>query len=179
MPAIMAATNPKTVGSPVTIAATAVVAGELLTLQPDGRLAHRTGEDLQEFVTDRLGFLRAHTAPLSFRHVGRTYLHLTSAEAEFGSAAHEIVAQLTAGDHRVRLIRTSGIGRGPALNLALRHARASLIANTDADDVSHPSRLSAQLGLARKHPEFAVLATRAVHVYEAAEVRWPVDAWVT
>lgn len=48
-------------------------------------------------------------------------------------------------DERVKVLSPGRVGRGPALNLAWRYARAPLIANLDADDIAEPDRLRRQL----------------------------------
>jgi teichuronic acid biosynthesis glycosyltransferase TuaG len=88
-----------------------------------------------------------------------------------------IVNRLAESNPRIRLIATSGVGRGRALNLALAEARADLVANIDADDESHPYRLRCQLEAMKQNPQFAIMATEWFRVYDAASPVWPeIDA---
>jgi glycosyltransferase involved in cell wall biosynthesis len=83
-----------------------------------------------------------------------------------------IVERFCRQDRRVRLVQTPGVGRAKALNLALREARAPLIANLDADDESHPERLRRQLAAIRAEPGFAVLCTKSTLMRGAARPSW-------
>jgi glycosyltransferase involved in cell wall biosynthesis len=84
-----------------------------------------------------------------------------------------IVRGFASSDPRIRLIATEGVGRGRALNLALAEANADLVANIDADDESHPSRLRCQVEAIKRNPEFAIMATEWFRVYDAARPVWP------
>ncbi|MEW5949730.1 MAG: glycosyltransferase [Thermodesulfobacteriota bacterium] len=48
-------------------------------------------------------------------------------------------------DAKLRLIEAGRIGRGQALNLAIKESKGNYIAIQDADDLSHPQRLSIQI----------------------------------
>lgn len=87
-------------------------------------------------------------------------------------ATADIVRQAQAEDPRIRLVPTPGIGRGRALNLALKEARAPLVANIDADDLSHPQRLAKQVYAMQARTVFGVLATECVRFYGSAVPRW-------
>lgn len=84
-----------------------------------------------------------------------------------------IVTAYGARDSRIRLVRTEGVGRAPALNLALAEARAPLVANTDADDVSHHQRLSRTLAVFAEHPEFDVVCSDQVTFPSGEPIPWP------
>ena len=89
-------------------------------------------------------------------------------------ARHEVIAvddgsrddsgeRLLAGaarDPRLRVFRTPPRGIAAALNLALAHARAEVVARMDADDWAHPLRLEAQLARLREDPRVDVLGCR-------------------
>lgn len=63
-------------------------------------------------------------------------------------------------DARVRLIRNqTNLGLIRALNRGLDAARAPLIARQDADDVSLPHRLAAQVEFLDRHPQVAVVGS--------------------
>jgi glycosyltransferase involved in cell wall biosynthesis len=67
---------------------------------------------------------------------------------------------LQRADERVRAFRQEHSGLVAALNHALSKARAPLVARMDADDVSHPDRLRAQLAHMEAHPEVDVCGCR-------------------
>lgn len=60
-----------------------------------------------------------------------------------------IVEAIAEDDSRVRLIRAGQIGVSAARNLAISHARGSLIAPIDADDIWHVEKLQRQLAVLR------------------------------
>lgn len=84
-----------------------------------------------------------------------------------------VVSRYARADERIKLVTTGGIGRGRALNRALAEAQAYLIANVDADDVSHPDRLRCQVEAMEQQPQFAVLCTEFIMVYGADNPVWP------
>lgn len=75
-----------------------------------------------------------------------------------GSA--QIVSAIAASDPRVVRIATGGVGIAKALALAHAHAKAPFLARMDADDISLPGRLKAQLDLLRTNPKLGVVGTR-------------------
>jgi glycosyltransferase involved in cell wall biosynthesis len=65
-------------------------------------------------------------------------------------------------DHRIRLHKLpANVGLTKALNAGLRIARGSYLARQDADDVSEPYRLEAQLEFLAVHPEIDAVGTNA------------------
>lgn len=75
-----------------------------------------------------------------------------------GSA--EIVSALS--DCRVRLIRNErNLGLPASLNRGLSAARAGIVARQDADDLSHPRRLEAQVAFLEANPAIGLLGTQA------------------
>src|SRR5688500_5718707 len=58
----------------------------------------------------------------------------------------------------VNVVRTPGVGIARALSIGLQHARGTLIARMDADDISLPGRFRAQLAAMRDG--VSVVATR-------------------
>ena len=58
---------------------------------------------------------------------------------------------------RVRVLRQKNRGPAAARNLAIRHAKGSLIAFLDADDVWLPGKLSAQVAELQRHPEVGLV----------------------
>jgi glycosyltransferase involved in cell wall biosynthesis len=75
-------------------------------------------------------------------------------------ASTDGTAQVVAGmdDPRVVLVHlTANVGPAAARNVALKRARAPLVAVLDADDVAWPQRLEAQVAFLAAHPEVDVL----------------------
>jgi hypothetical protein len=66
------------------------------------------------------------------------------------------------GDSRVRLIRNArNLGLPASLNRGLSAARAGIVARQDADDLSHPRRLEAQVGFLEMNPDVGLVGTQA------------------
>jgi glycosyltransferase involved in cell wall biosynthesis len=70
-------------------------------------------------------------------------------------------------DPRLSVVRQPRAGQTPALNRALRMARAPLLARMDGDDVALPERLARQAEFLDAHPEVGLLGTGG-HEIEAA-----------
>ncbi len=65
-------------------------------------------------------------------------------------------------DPRIHVVRTeANIGLTRSLNRGLALARGTFVARQDADDVSHPERLAAQVARLREAPAVAVVGTQA------------------
>jgi glycosyltransferase involved in cell wall biosynthesis len=94
--------------------------------------------------------------------LGQTLAELELIVVDDGS--RDATADIVEGfdDPRVRLLRTPGIGRGAARNLALGEARAELIAITDADDISLRERFEIQAGEMWSRPQLAVLGAQVM-----------------
>jgi glycosyltransferase involved in cell wall biosynthesis len=76
-----------------------------------------------------------------------------------------------AHDPRVRLIDLpQNIGRVPALNQALEHARAPYVAILDADDIAYPARLATQVELLDRHPDVVLVASHVDYIDETGKV---------
>jgi len=73
-------------------------------------------------------------------------------------------------DARLRVVRLAPCGLIQALNTGLSACRAPLIARMDADDRSHPERLSEQVRLLEAEPALAAVGC-LVEAFPAAEVR--------
>ena len=63
-------------------------------------------------------------------------------------------------DARIVHVRTAGLGIARALALGLERARGELVARMDADDVSHPGRIAAEIALLASDASLAVAACR-------------------
>jgi len=55
----------------------------------------------------------------------------------------------------------TNLGAYATCNVAIQMARGRLVANHDADDVSHPERLARQVGWLDRHPDIALVGTNA------------------
>jgi glycosyltransferase involved in cell wall biosynthesis len=82
----------------------------------------------------------------------------------------EILAAL--GDPRVRVLRNErNLGLVATLNRGLAEARGEWIARQDADDISAPGRLAAQMAFARGNPAVPVLGCDALLIDDAGRPR--------
>ncbi|PAD44026.1 exopolysaccharide biosynthesis [Niallia circulans] len=75
-------------------------------------------------------------------------------------------------DKRIKVIKTSGVGRGPALNMAIKEAKGNYIANIDVDDPSHPQRLEIQRSFLESNPELDCLFTNSLFVDGNEPIEW-------
>lgn len=85
----------------------------------------------------------------------------------------DCVMEASESDSRIRLLRTAGVGRSRALNLAVSASRAGTVANVDADDRFHRSHLEILERCRRNNPEYAVYCTKIVTFGLDEEPRWP------
>lgn len=92
--------------------------------------------------------------------LGQTHNDFEFVIGDDGSSdgSSERLAHWAARDNRIRLLRREGrSGPAQSANWVVRAARGGLIARMDADDVSHPTRIAAQLRVLRERPD-AVMA---------------------
>jgi GT2 family glycosyltransferase len=95
---------------------------------------------------------------------------------EDGSTDATLECLATWPDARLRVIPTGGAGIAAALTTGLDAARAPLVARQDADDLSMPDRLQAQVKYLDEHPDVGLVASRAEYIDERGA---PVDnGWV-
>lgn len=87
-------------------------------------------------------------------------------------ASSAIIREEMRSDLRIRLISQKNIGLTKSLNRGLRLARGKYIARHDADDISAPTRLDAQVRLLEKFPDTAVVGTQVARL-EADETAKP------
>ena len=85
-----------------------------------------------------------------------------------GDATPGIARACEQRDERFRLVRTPPGGIVAALGRGLAEARGEFVARMDADDVSHPERLAAQLGLLERQPGLAGCGTGVRYVPETS-----------
>lgn len=75
-------------------------------------------------------------------------------------ASREIADEFARKDKRIKVIHfADNRGLPVALNVALKEARAPIVARQDADDLSYPSRLEEQLEYLTANKNVAVLGT--------------------
>ncbi len=92
-------------------------------------------------------------------------------------SADRMVRDIAARDGRVVVVRPGRVGRGTALNLGLRTARAELVGIQDADDASHEERLAIQSEVFRCEPDLALLGTAGkVSRGLTATADWPLGS---
>lgn len=79
----------------------------------------------------------------------------------------EVVESWGRKDPRIRLVTNAGNkGQTPCLNQGLRECRGDWVARQDADDLSAPGRLAAQMDFVVRHPEVALLGTSGILIDE-------------
>lgn len=72
----------------------------------------------------------------------------------------EVVSVWSRRDPRIRLVENNtNKGQTPCLNQGLRECRGAWVARQDADDLSSPGRLAAQVDFVRAHPSTVLLGT--------------------
>jgi glycosyltransferase involved in cell wall biosynthesis len=83
-----------------------------------------------------------------------------------------------ARDQRIRLYEgDKRLGLSGSSNAVVAHARASIVARMDADDIAHPKRLERQFEVIRSSPDIAVIGTLCNGIdARGREVR-PRDRW--
>ncbi|NNF13346.1 MAG: glycosyltransferase [Gemmatimonadetes bacterium] len=89
--------------------------------------------------------------------VGQTLRDIEVVVVDDGSvdSTPDILARWVDRDARVRALRQGPGGIVRALERGRAHARGEFIARMDADDISEPSRLQAQVDLLRRRPELS------------------------
>ncbi len=100
------------------------------------------------------------------------YRDLTLIAVDDGStdASAAALDRLAARDRRVRLLRAPGEGIALALNRALAASDAELVARMDADDVSWPGRLEAQVAALDADPALVAVGGR-VRLFPRGQLR--------
>jgi glycosyltransferase involved in cell wall biosynthesis len=91
----------------------------------------------------------------------QTYENLEIIIIDDGSADETPQYLATLVDKRIRVFREKRIGRGKALNLALKHAQGEYIAINDADDISFPDRIDKQVCFLESNQEYGLLGTHS------------------
>ena len=78
-------------------------------------------------------------------------------------AASKYLQSRAVGDERIRLLKLpANVGLTKALNEGLKLTRGDYLARQDADDISEPNRLAAQIRFLTTHPDIDAVGTDAV-----------------
>lgn len=92
---------------------------------------------------------------------------------EDGSTDGSAAWLATQQDSRLRLVSNpQQMGLTRSLNKALENAECKYVARMDADDISHPKRLEAQVAYLQQHPKVDVLGTWARTLGKRPEQTW-------
>jgi glycosyltransferase involved in cell wall biosynthesis len=86
----------------------------------------------------------------------------------------EYLKSIEHDDERFKFVYTTGVGRAKALNIAVSYAKGDLIANLDADDLSHPNRLQCQVEVFKSNSNIKFLCSRSIIFHEGDISFWPV-----
>lgn len=84
----------------------------------------------------------------------------------------DILERYQKNNKNIKIIKTEGIGRSRALNLAIRSAQGKYIANIDADDLWHPLKLEKQVDAVKDNLDYFLLATDTLIIYDDAMPLW-------
>jgi len=79
-----------------------------------------------------------------------------------GSSDNTIKVVKEFNDSRIRLIEAGRVGRGKSLNIAIQESKGEYIAIQDADDLSHPNRLSIEVRCLEMRREIFLLGTNQI-----------------
>jgi len=93
---------------------------------------------------------------------GQTFPNFEVVAVDDGStdSTPQILQERAANDKRLHVVSRPHAGLIASLNAGLGSCEASLVARMDADDWSHPERLSRQVAYLEAHPEVSVLSCR-------------------
>jgi len=111
--------------------------------------------------------------------LGQTEADLELIIVDDGSIDHsaEIAAEIAARDQRVRLVRLGHAGNVAAANEGIRLARGQFIAKMDADDISLPGRVAAQVRHLRQNPDTVGVGGATIALFPddscGEPIQWP------
>jgi hypothetical protein len=88
-----------------------------------------------------------------------------------GNARLDIFDAIAARDRRIRIVSSAvNIGTAAAANLGIAAAKGEFVARLDADDVSEPGRLTAQVAALDADPDLGLVASAVTLIDEAGAV---------
>lgn len=103
--------------------------------------------------------------------LGQTYTDFELIVVDDASTDGSLAIMNSVRDSRIRVLRQpANAGLANALNLAATHARGSLLARMDADDIAEPTRLAAQVAAMEKQPSLVILGTAYLVMNEQGHV---------
>ncbi len=99
--------------------------------------------------------------------INQSYVHWELIIIDDGSTDNAIQSLNDIEDVRVKIIQ-DGLNRGLAarLNEIIDMANGDFIARMDQDDLSYPDRFELQLNLLLDHPDFDMVAGKAIRISE-------------
>jgi glycosyltransferase involved in cell wall biosynthesis len=90
----------------------------------------------------------------------------------------ERLREWAARDNRIKLHESkTRLGLSGSSNTVVAHARASILARMDADDIAHPNRLRRQWHIIETQPEVAVVGTLCIGIDGSGRTVRPRDRW--
>ncbi len=75
----------------------------------------------------------------------------------------EVVERCAEADGRITLVGAERVGLVAALWRLINRSNAEFLARMDADDISHPERLEAQVAMLETQPDLAAVGCRVRH----------------
>lgn len=84
-----------------------------------------------------------------------------------------IVERLAEIDARFSLIKTNGVGRAPALNLALKACSGKYVMNMDADDLAHPRRVEYLCAAMEANTKYDLMTPQNIRFWGDEVPKWP------
>lgn len=108
--------------------------------------------------------------------LNQTYANFQAIIVDDGSTdqTSNIIEKFCKLDSRFTLIKTEGVGRSKALNIALENAEGRFICNVDADDPIHPQKLEIQICAMNQNFEknIGVLSTEVLIIFNQVAPNW-------
>ncbi len=147
-------------------------------------MSYPTKDSISQFVSNGNNadpcvsvVMPVYNGELYLREAVESILNQTFANFEFiivddGStdSTQQILAEYAAQDARIILNRNrENLGLIPTLNKGVALAQGEYIARHDADDISLPKRLAAQVAYLQNHPEVGLLGTAYYRLYPGGE----------